>query len=291
MAARNWCFTLNNPTAPIEWPSDKITYAVYQKEKGENGTEHYQGYVELKNVQRLSALKKILPTAHWEIRRGTQEQARDYAMKEDTRIDGPWEFGELKAQGKRNDLEQAYKLLKEGGAKRVAQEMPTVYIKFHRGLHALEAALDEPEKEDGFVPRPWQQKILDLVSKPADDRKIIWVKDTVGNNGKSRLAVHLQKNYNAVQLSGRIQDMAYMYNKEPIVVIDVPRTQAENIDHLYAFAETLKNGVIISTKYESRRKMFKPPHVIFFTNFAHDSDKWSYDRVIAFDLQCPDTVQ
>lgn len=282
---------MNNPVQSIDWPLDRVSYAVYQKEKGDNGTEHYQGYVEFKMIMRLPGLKKLLPTAHWEPRAGTQEQARNYCMKDDTRIEGPWELGELKAQGKRCDLDEAYKLVKEGGAKRVAQEMPTVYIKFHRGLHALEAALDEPEKEDDFIPRPWQKKIIDIISTPADDRKIIWIKDTVGNNGKSRLAVHLQKNYNAVQLSGRIQDMAYMYNKEPIVVIDVPRTQAENMDHLYAFAETLKNGVIISTKYESRRKMFKPPHVIFFTNFCHDTDKWSYDRVQAFDLQCPDTVK
>lgn len=290
MASRNWCFTLNNPTEQLTWPSEKVQYAVYQKEKGDAGTEHFQGYVEFVHVMRIAGLKKLLPTAHWEVRRGSQQQARDYAMKDDTRLDGPWEFGQLKAQGKRNDLEEAAAIVKEHGAKRVAELMPSVYTKFHRGLHALEAALDVVEPEVGFEPRPWQKKILELVSQAADDRKIVWVKDTVGNNGKSRLAVHLQRNYNAVQLYGRIQDMAYMYNKEPIVVIDVPRTQAENMDHLYAFAESLKNGVIISTKYESRRKVFKPPHVIFFTNFCHDPEKWSYDRVISFDLQCPDTM-
>lgn len=288
----HWCFTINNPVeADTIEPTDDVRYCVYQLEQGESGTPHIQGYVEFKKKMTLAAVKRWVPRAHLEPRRGSREAAREYCMKEEGQLSAPVEYGEFKTeQGKRTDLEDAAALVKESGAKRVAQEMPAVYAKFHRGLHALEAALEEPEKDDDFQPRPWQKKILDLVSHPADDRTIIWVKDTVGNMGKSRLAVHLQRNYGAVQLSGRIQDMAYMYNKEPIVVIDVPRTQAENMDHLYAFAESLKNGVIISTKYESRRKMFKPPHVIFFCNFCPDGEKWSYDRCKQFDLQCPNTV-
>lgn len=289
----HWCFTINNPTEADEFePTDQVRYLVYQLEVGETGTPHIQGYVEFHKKMSLAAVKRWLPRAHLEPRRGPREAAREYCMKEEGQLSEPVEYGDFNAggQGRRTDLSDACDLVKEGGAKRVAREMPDVYAKFHRGLHALEAALEEPDEDDDFVPRPWQQKVLDLVSRPADDRKIIWVKDTVGNMGKSRLALHLQRNHGAVQLSGRIADMAYMYNKEPIVVIDVPRTQAENMDHLYAFAEMLKNGCIVSTKYESRRKLFNPPHVIFFCNFCHDSDKWSYDRCIALDLQCPDTV-
>lgn len=280
-----WVFTLNNPTETITFP-DTVEYAVYQLEQGENGTRHYQGYVEFKKNIRLAGLKKFLKTAHWEKRRGTQAEARDYCMKEDTRLEGPFEHGTfvVNAQGNRTDLEEASELVKLHGAKRVAREMPAVYAKFHRGLHALEAALEDPMPDPDFVPRDWQVKVLDLIKEAADDRHIIWVKDNVGNTGKSRLAVHLQKEHGACQLSGRMADMAYMYDKEPVVCIDVPRTQAENMDHLYAFAESLKNGVICSTKYESRRKMFKPPHVIFFANVLPEAGKWSADRLILIDL-------
>uniref|UniRef100_A0AAU6S517 Replication-associated protein n=1 Tax=Barbastella barbastellus feces associated circovirus 1 TaxID=3139967 RepID=A0AAU6S517_9CIRC len=104
--SKNWVFTDNNPEADEpDWP-ENVKYAIWQKERGENATEHLQGYVELKTVRAMSYLKGILPRAHWEIRRGTQQQAMDYASKEDTRISGPWTFGELviNAQGTRSDL-------------------------------------------------------------------------------------------------------------------------------------------------------------------------------------------
>lgn len=45
--ARNYCFTLNNPTdREIEALQAADTkYVVYQHERGENGTHHLQGYV------------------------------------------------------------------------------------------------------------------------------------------------------------------------------------------------------------------------------------------------------
>jgi len=105
-AARNWVFTDNNPeNDQPSWP-EPVKYACWQKERGENGTVHLQGYIELRGPRKLAFVKDILPRAHWEIRRGTQAQAREYSRKEDTRIDGPWEHGtyEPHAQGQRNDI-------------------------------------------------------------------------------------------------------------------------------------------------------------------------------------------
>lgn len=105
-----WVWTLNHPKELpeeiIACFKDKCDYVIFQKEKGENGTEHYQGYVELARSQRLSFLKKILPRAHFERRRGTRQQAREYCQKEESRIEGPWEYGEFKEKkpGQRNDL-------------------------------------------------------------------------------------------------------------------------------------------------------------------------------------------
>lgn len=94
-----WVFTLNNPEQDpgtlIERLTDdpKVRYAIFQREQGENGTIHFQGYLELTRSQRMSYVKRLIPRAHWESRIGTRDQARDYARKEETRIEGPWECG------------------------------------------------------------------------------------------------------------------------------------------------------------------------------------------------------
>jgi len=102
-----WVFTLNNP-ASIEAPrvfADSAKYCIWQEEKGESGTRHLQGYVYFKGSRKLSTLKNLLPAAHFEVRRGTHEQAKAYSSKEDTRVSGPYEFGEEPVgQGTRTDL-------------------------------------------------------------------------------------------------------------------------------------------------------------------------------------------
>lgn len=126
MQGRNVCFTYNNPGPdPIPFDVEKMHYLVYQREVGENGTEHFQGYCELKKQLRLNALKTLLVgegnSCHITNRRGTAKGAADYCKKEDTRKEGttPYEFGEMKAnnQGKRNDLE-AFKDEVMSGTKR-----------------------------------------------------------------------------------------------------------------------------------------------------------------------------
>lgn len=82
--SRNWIFTLNN------WvPDDELSisflgarWTCYGKEVGESGTPHLQGYVVFKSARTLKALKKKLPRAHWEIRRGTHLQAKEYCQKD-----------------------------------------------------------------------------------------------------------------------------------------------------------------------------------------------------------------
>lgn len=265
-------------------------YVSWQLEKGDSGTIHIQGYIELTKSVRFTHLTKAWPGAHVEARLGTRDQARDYTRKDDSRQAGPWERGtwDHGGQGHRSDLDAAVEALKEGGMKRVAQECPTAYVKFSRGLRELERELEEPPRDEGFVPKPWQQYLLDHLSQAPDDREIIWVTDTRGNTGKSRLARHLIMEHGAVQLSGRIMDMAFLYKREPIVIFDVTRAAADHTDHLYTMAESLKNGIIVSTKYEVCQKIFRPPHVVFFANFSWNRDKWSHDRVLEIDLNNPD---
>lgn len=138
--ARCWCFTLNNyDELAIEHirsvlKGDKVRYAVFGYEVGESGTPHLQGYIAFLKPQRLSAVRKIHPQAHYETAQGTEEQNYAYCTK-----DGNFEeFGKRSTQGKRTDLDDAIEKLCEGGIKRVIEECPREYVKFHRGLEALE---------------------------------------------------------------------------------------------------------------------------------------------------------
>lgn len=295
---KHWCFTLNNPTTLVITdfiPARHITYAIWQHEQGgaddNDGTPHLQGYVAFVAAKRLTALKRFSPEAHWEPTRDIAA-SHDYCSKEDTRLPdgGPWEVGQWQGgvtQGKRTDLDRAVEALKNGGLKRVAQEHPVAYVKYANGLRALERQLYEPPKNDTFVARPWQQRLLDIFQQHPDDRSIHWVTDVAGKAGKSKLAKFLVTNHGALLVQGRNLDMAHAYHSQRIVIFDVPRTSAENMAHLYGFAEQLKNGMLFSSKYDSEMKSFDPPHVLFLCNFSYDRAAWTDDRAVEFDSSDP----
>lgn len=144
--ARDWCFTWNNPgmlDTPEEWSG--VKYLRYQLERGENGTNHYQGFVQFKVKKRLSALKKLAPPVHWEVRRGTVQQAIDYVEKEESRVDGPWGFGDPSIQGERSDLTVlAEKVLSGVSLKLIARENPSHYVRYAKGLQALARYAPQP---------------------------------------------------------------------------------------------------------------------------------------------------
>lgn len=154
----NLVFTLNNPgDGPYDhlWNPEKMKYLVFQLERGEeNRTPHLQGYCELKKRQRFAAAKRLIgDQAHLEPRRGTAAQARDYAMKADTRVAGPWEFGEFSDSfpGKRNDLLCLYDAVKAGKRKaQVLDELPACYLRHYKAFsHAV--SIQRPERKDRKV--------------------------------------------------------------------------------------------------------------------------------------------
>jgi hypothetical protein len=136
----------------------RVTYFVMQKERGAQGTEHFQGYIHMANPVTMRAIKDIInDRIHCEIARGNGQQNKDYCTKEEGRIDGPWEFGELPTQGKRKDLElmrdavvndgktreqlimsdlcstalrydKAYATLRRIRAKKIGQQKPEVWV-------------------------------------------------------------------------------------------------------------------------------------------------------------------
>lgn len=78
--------------------------------------------------------------AHVEKQRGSDAQASNYGMKDDTRVEGPWTLGEMATQGKRLDLDKVISMCKEKRSlSDIATECPIEWIKFNRGIQSLKA--------------------------------------------------------------------------------------------------------------------------------------------------------
>jgi len=103
---------------------------------------------------RVNALKRVLgdTTAHVDACLGTDQQCHDYCSKDETRVQGPWEFGVLTHQGHRSDLEAMTQLVKDGVQDHeIAEQFPTGFVKFAPGLRRLRNALFPPSWRDSIV--------------------------------------------------------------------------------------------------------------------------------------------
>jgi len=300
LKSRTWIYTLNNPL-PEEYdtfrPGD---FGQHQEERGhgtpENpeGTLHLQGVCYFKQPKTLAAMKKIHSRAKWIIPSGNLEHQLAYTSKEDTRVRPPVTWGEKPNQGKRTDLHDVAELISATSGtitkklKVAAEANPSAFIRYHRGFAAYAAITAAPERKLApVVWREWQKWLLRYLQKEADDRTILWVTDKTGGQGKSTIVQYLITNYpeDYILLGGKVDAMAYAYDGQAVVFFDVPRTQLSEMDYLYYFAEQLKNGSVFSTKYESRQKTFKSPHVVFFANAEPATGKWSADRLLHLDLE------
>lgn len=160
---RCWMFTLFDEPNYEHWKeqAEKIQYLIGQKEVcPSTGKEHFQGYVELKDkAYGMRSVKQILGSnnVHLERRRGNQESAIAYVTKEETRIQnsvGPYILGNKKIQGKRNDLETAVAMVKEGSkVVEVVEKLPGM-LKYHKHLQWY--------KNELIPDRNWETEVIIL---------------------------------------------------------------------------------------------------------------------------------
>lgn len=287
MQSRRWVFTHQDPGVP-----DHFLHMFEGSEAGGFGYEkapttgkaHMQGWVTFKSNQRLAAMKELCDQCHFEVMKGNEVQSFKYCSKEGFYYAFGREPTELK-RGQRCDLEEAVEAFKEGGKKKACAEHPAAMARYYKGVQFVAEASAEPFKLEPLANlHPWQADLYVTLNTPSDDRTIYWVRDTVGGKGKSAFVRHLISTCGAISLEGKLADMAYSYESQTIVCFDLTRAQAELSDHLFTFAEKLKNGFIVSTKYETKMKAFKPPHVVFFANKDCPAGVFSADRVKLIDL-------
>lgn len=297
MAHRAWVFTHNNPAYPTadlpELPYER--YVSWQREVGESGTPHIQGYVECSRPVRLAALRAALEGAHFEPRRGTREQARDYTVKVDSRDQdvegdppGPFTRGDFATggAGKRNDIRDARDAILAGAKRReILNDFPDIVAKFPRFIETCEAARAEEQRErlDDFEPREWQKPVLAMLAEPPSKRQILWIYDAVGDTGKTYLSRYLVDQRDAWYCcGGKTVDLTYSYAGQDIVIFDYSRDTANYVN--YQVMEQMKNGMLHNTKYQAAMKIFNPPHLICFANFLPEAGKFSRDRLVCIEL-------
>lgn len=106
---KHWFFTDNTVNKEL-WDKykDEFEYLSYQLERAETtGKLHFQGIFGTKKKKRQETLERLLPGVHLELTK-SREGATVYVNKVETRVDGPWTYGNVPTatQGKRNDLEE-----------------------------------------------------------------------------------------------------------------------------------------------------------------------------------------
>jgi Zinc knuckle len=131
-----------------------------------------------------------------------------------------------------------------------------------------------------------QLSILDLLNTP-QKRKINWIYDFWGSNGKTEIQNHIFQNYNTDEIlyitGGKKEDIAsqILLNEElpKLVIFNFARTI--NNQHIsYASMEDIKDGLINSPKYKGGYKYIDwNPHILVFANVPPKENVWTNDRL------------
>lgn len=177
---------------PICYLPSWAKYILYQLELCPGtGRLHYQGYIVLQRSQRRNWLKQKLFEEfgrnewHLEVARKGDLANERYCKKLDSRIDGPFEFGDPKrvGQGKRTELLSVQEAL-DGGATehRIAKDFFAEWVKHraafndYRKLQASEVSQVNYSLDQFSLPAiDWNQSLVWLVHGPTNVGKTSWV--------------------------------------------------------------------------------------------------------------------
>lgn len=225
----------------IQWCSKYV----FQLEKSDTGYAHYQGRVSLIKAKSLAALintwKEIIPGVHVS---PTCNATKDflYAMKADTRIDGPW-----------------------SNEKPVAVMTRQLKKFMELGLRPwMEKCEDIARRED-------DRFITVVIDKIGNSGKSIFSEYLVYKD----LALELPY----MSTMEDIMQACMCLPKQKCYLIDMPRgLKKEKLSSFYAGLECLKNGMMYDKRYCFKMRRIDRPQIIVFTNTEPDWSLLSADR-------------
>lgn len=249
------------------------------------GTPHYQGQVQFKRAYRFSQLKKLQPHAHWEAT--IQHSDRNYYRKHGSIIirDDP-----VSGPGARLDLVAGQRHFKEGGTMvEFREQYPALAARYHAYFEQYARDQERPQLQQ-LDPKnlfDWQEYLLyDVLCKPAHDRRIYVILDTVGGQGKTTFANWIASTYPNTQIfgSGKSSDLACAVLPTTTTFL-FDFTRSSDVSPPWGIIESIKDQRVWSPKYVSITKfVLKRPHCIIFTNTPVPPGVYSDDRVELHDI-------
>nr|WBR81459.1 replication-associated protein c1 [Chilli leaf curl alphasatellite] len=281
-----WCFTIfftsaSPPDLVSLFENTSVSYACWQEEESPTTKRrHLQGYLQLKTKKSLSAVKSLFGdlNPHLEKQRARKtDDARDYCMKEETRVSGPFEFGDYCPSGshKRRQRESVIR-----SPVRMAEENPSVFRRVKAKIAEEEFQKTAHEIQISKL-KSWQSRLKTLLERVPDDRTIYWVYGPDGGEGKSTFARDLYRSGTWFYTRGGSADNVPYHHIGQLgnnIVFDIPRDKKDYLQ--YSLIEMFKDRLIVSNKYEPlMAPLINCIHVVVMSNFLPDFEKISVDRV------------
>lgn len=228
---------------------------VFQREVSDTGYDHYQGRFSLIKKRRATELKRNwakmnlgIPLPMYLEPSTDKSYKKDeffYAMKAETRAEGPWKDSDKSAEVKYIPRQWRGKL-------------ETMY--------------------------PWQKVVFDS-AKNFNDRTVNLIYDPVGNNGKTVIAGLCSLHVNGVivpafndfkeitQAFCNIVMGGDMRQPGP-TLIDLPRAMnKEMLNGMYSAIEQIKSGYVYDARNKFKKWYYDSPAVWVFTNTLPDFDR------------------
>lgn len=129
--------------------------------------------------------------------------------------------------------------------------------------------------KNDFQPYGWQLEIIDIIKENPHPRMIHWYWSKRGGVGKSDIALWLYDYKNALLCMGKSNDIFHLLSKEKnrrqLIVFDITKDKMEHFQ--YSTLESIKNGYVVSGKYDSCAVRFNRPHIIVFANTSPDKSR------------------
>lgn len=247
--------------ALMEWLGSQAKRWIFQIERGASGYTHYQGYLSLRDKARPSSLGGSLRawqgvfvgSAHFAHASSVGLEAlKKYSMKADTRIEGPW---------------------CDRDSKKV--------VEYEQKIEKVRLEEVENPSSLSFT----HDTLIKFCLDPTPMHRIVPViLDTVGGFGKSDIIRYLLKVHPSVcyLTYGTAKGLMHLAAKNPsaLYLIDLPRARPTSLGQgeLWNAIEQIKNGFLMSERYEGSFECIKPPKVLVFTNAQPPMHLLSKDR-------------